>query len=223
MWKFVQKNKLGLKRRMTSHVRAAWSGVLAVGLAVFFSFLCQRAENDPLQPQIAGKVLRFHVLANSDSDADQNIKLQVRDAIGTYMESQLADAVDLDDTRRIVEENLENITEIAEETLKENGVSYGAAASLEYAQFPEKTYGAFTFPSGEYEALRVVLGEGAGHNWWCVLYPNLCFSGSVYEVQEEEAGEALREVLSPEEYADVLGSGKFRIRLKFLEYFLTNM
>jgi stage II sporulation protein R len=69
----------------------------------------------------------------------------------------------------------------------------------------------------------VVLGEGAGHNWWCVLYPNLCFSGSVYEVKEDEAGEALREVLSPEEYADVLGSGKFRIRLKFLEYFRANM
>jgi stage II sporulation protein R len=231
MWKLVQKNKLGLRARRASNLQAVWSGTIAVGLAlavgiavaVIFSILCRSDEKDPLQPQIAGKVLRFHVLANSDSDADQDIKLQVRDAIGTYMESCLAEAADLDDTRRIVEENLENITTIAEETLKKNGVSYGATAHLEYTQFPEKTYGAFTFPSGEYEALRVVLGEGAGHNWWCVLYPNLCFSGSMYEVKDEEAGEALREVLSPEEYADVLGSGKFRIRLKFLEYFRANM
>jgi stage II sporulation protein R len=196
----------------------AAAAVLVLAVVLVFG-IRQSGENDSLQQGIAQKILRFHVLANSDSTEDQDIKEQVRDAIGIYMESRLAEAGDLSETRRIVEENLENIEAVAEETLKENGVSYGADARLEYTEFPEKTYGSFTFPSGEYEALRVVLGAGEGHNWWCVLYPNLCFRGSVYEVKDEEAGEALREVLSPEEYADVLSSGKFRIRLKFLEYF----
>jgi stage II sporulation protein R len=205
--------------RLFFHKNKFWLAAAAVLAVILFLGVKKAGGSDPLQPEIAKKILRFHVLANSDSTADQNIKEQVRDAIGAYMEARLAEAEDLSDTRRIVEENLENIEAVAEETLKENGVSYGADARLEYTEFPKKTYGSFTFPSGEYEALRVVLGAGEGHNWWCVLYPNLCFQGSVYEVKDEEAGEALREVLSPEEYADVLSSGKFRIRLKFLEYF----
>ena len=75
------------------------------------------------------------------------------------------------------------------------------------------------FPKGDYEALQIVIGEGEGQNWWCVLYPNMCFRGSVFEVVEEEAGEALREVLSPWEYADVFESGKVQLRFKILEFF----
>lgn len=196
---------------------------------LFFAALCVIASaavfyvmgkaKDPLQETIAEKILRFHVLANSDSEEDQQIKEIVRDAIGAYMEPKLADAGDLADSRRIVEENLENIEALAAEVLAENGYSYGVSAALEYTEFPEKTYGSYTFPAGEYEALRVVLGEGEGHNWWCVLYPNLCFRGSVFEITDEESGEELKEVLTPEEYADVFDSGKFEIRFKFLEYF----
>ena len=182
-------------------------------------YMGRKPAEDPLQPEIAEKILRFHVLANSDGSADQEIKEKVRDAIGTYMEPVLKDAGNLSETRCIVEENLENIEEVARETLAENGVSYDVSASLEHTEFPEKTYGSYTFPAGEYEALRVVLGEGEGHNWWCVLYPNMCFRGSVYEVVDEEAEQALREVLTPEEYADVFDSGEFEVQLKFLEYF----
>lgn len=193
-------------------------GVVCVLTAAVMGYSAGNAK-DPFQEAIAEKILRFHVLANSDSEEDQEIKEIVRDAIGAYMEPKLAEAEDLAATRRIVEENLENIELLAGQVLEENGFSYGVNAALEYTEFPEKTYGAYTFPAGEYEALRVVLGEGQGHNWWCVLYPNMCFRGSVFEIVDEEAELALKEVLTPEEYADVFNSGEFQVRFKILEYF----
>jgi stage II sporulation protein R len=182
----------------------------------------ESAQQDPLQPGIAQKILRFHVIANSDSGEDQEVKLKVRDAVGALMEEKLAQVNDLAESKAVISENLENIRAIAQDTLRKAGADYGADAWLATVEFPEKSYGAFTFPAGEYEALEVVLGEGTGQNWWCVLYPNLCFRGSVYEVVDEDAKEELREVLTPEEYADVIDSGRFVIRLKFLEYFRKN-
>lgn len=179
----------------------------------------QQKNEDSLQPRIARKILRFHILANSDSREDQNVKKKVRDEVGQMLEPKLAEAKSLSDTERIVEENMDAIVEMAEQTLAENGFSYGAAARLAKVDFPVKTYGDYTFPAGKYEALQVTLGKGEGHNWWCVLYPNMCFQGSVYEVVGDEADEKLRQVLSQEEYEDVFDSGNLKIRWKFLEYF----
>lgn len=159
------------------------------------------------------------MLANSDSKEDQEVKKKVRDAVGAMMEPKLAGSRNLEETEAIVQQSMENIVEVATETLEENGYYYGARARLANVEFPVKSYGAYTFPAGEYEALQVTLGEGEGHNWWCVLYPNMCFRGSVYEVPSDEAKHALREVLTPEEYEDIFRHGKYQIRFKFLEYF----
>ena len=175
--------------------------------------------NDLLQPSIASKVLRFHVLANSDSEADQAVKEEVRDAVGVYLQPLLEEAESLEETKQIIGKNIRGVIQVAEETLSKNGYDYKVTAQITRTNFPEKSYGAYTFPKGEYEALQIVIGEGAGQNWWCVLYPNMCFRGSVFEVVEEEAGEALREVLSPWEYADVFDSGKVELLFKFLEFF----
>jgi stage II sporulation protein R len=175
--------------------------------------------NDPLQPAIASKILRFHVLANSDEVYDQSVKEKVRDAVGTYLQPLLEDAESLDETKRIVETNMDEIIEVAESTLNMHGYDYSVTASIANVDFPEKRYGSYTFPKGNYEALQIVIGEGKGKNWWCVLYPNMCFKGSVFEVIEEEAEQSLKEVLSPWEYADVFDSGKVEFRFKFLEYF----
>lgn len=99
------------------------------------------------------------------------------------------------------------------------GYTYEVRASLAECEFPTKTYGAYTFPAGIYEALRVVIGEGEGANWWCVMYPNMCFENSMYEVIDEKAEKALRKVLDEEEYEAVLSSGKYEIRFRFLEWF----
>lgn len=175
--------------------------------------------NDPLQPGIASKILRFHVLANSDTNCDQAVKIEVRDAVGSYLRPFLAKADSLEETKRIVSEHMDEIIEQAALTLEKNGYNYTVEAQITKVDFPEKTYGSYTFPKGKYEALQIVIGEGKGQNWWCVLYPNMCFKGSVFEVVEEEAGKSLREVLSPWEYADVFDSGKVELRFKFLEYF----
>lgn len=175
--------------------------------------------NDPLQPAIASKILRFHVLANSDSQVDQKVKEKVRDAVGTYLGPLLRDSENLDETKYIVNQHMDEIIVVAEQTLKENGQKPIVSARIAQMDFPEKTYGEYSFPRGEYEALQIVIGEGKGQNWWCVLYPNMCFKGTVYEVIEEDAKEALKEVLSPWEYADVFNSGKVELRFKILEYF----
>ena len=177
------------------------------------------AQAQSLQPSIADKVLRFHVLANSNSPEDQAVKLKVRDAVGTYLEPLLENSQTKESCKSIVSENLEQIVEIANETLLENGYDYGATAQISSTDFPEKTYGSYTFPSGTYDALNITLGRGGGHNWWCVLYPNMCFRGSVYEVVDTDSEKTLRKVLSPEEYEAVIKSGNYKIRFKLLEYF----
>lgn len=192
--------------------------VMVAGLGFFF----QREytlQQETIQQSIAGKILRFHVLANSDSDEDQALKKQVRDAIGAYMEPYLEESDSIEMTRAIVSQRMEEIVETAEQTIASQGYDYPVEARLTHTDFPVKTYGDYTFPAGEYEALEVTIGEGAGHNWWCVLYPNMCFRGSVYEVVEKDAKEALQEVLSAEEYADIFNNGNVEIRLRFLDLF----
>ena len=171
------------------------------------------------QPAIASKILRFHVLANSDSVGDQAVKEKVRDAVGAYLQPSLKEANSLADTKQIVEKHMQDIIAVSENILRENGYEYEVMVQIKSVAFPEKTYGDYTFPKGEYEALQIVIGKGEGQNWWCVLYPNMCFRGSVFEVVEEEAEEALREVLSPWEYANVFSSGKLQLQFKFLELF----
>lgn len=185
-------------------------------VAAYFGKTCYIHRS--YQEDIAKRVLRFHVLANSDSEEDQALKLKVRDAVGSYMAPKMKEASDVEDCERIVEENMQKITAAAEEVIREEGYDYTVTAQLGDAKFPVKTYGAYTFPAGTYEALNLVIGAGEGHNWWCVMYPNMCFSGSVYEVVEEDAKESLEEVLSPEEYKEVLSSGNYKVQFKYLSF-----
>ena len=166
-----------------------------------------------LQQTISDKVLRFHVLANSDSEADQNLKLAVRDAVGSFMQEKLTDVENLEECELVVRQSLGEIEEAAAEMIAENGYDYDVTAELEHTSFPVKNYGSYTFPAGDYEALRIVIGEGNGHNWWCVMYPN-----SMYEVVDKEAGEKLREVLTTEEYEKVLAEGDYQVRMKYFSW-----
>ena len=171
-----------------------------------------------MQQHLAQEVLRFHVLANSDSEADQNLKLAVRDAVGSFMQEKLTAVENLEECEMVVRQSLGEIEEAAAETIAENGYDYDVTAELEHTSFPVKNYGSYTFPAGDYEALRIVIGEGNGHNWWCVMYPNMCFSDSMYEVVDKEAGEKLREVLTTEEYEKVLAEGDYQVRMKYFSW-----
>ncbi len=192
--------------------------VIGILAAVFCcTILLNTIQAQVLQQSISDKILRFHVLANSDSSEDQELKLKVRDEVGIYLSGRLADASSLEDCEEIARENLPEIEQIASEVIEEEGYDYAVTASLENCLFPEKTYGSYTFPSGNYEALRVVIGEGEGQNWWCVLYPNLCFSGSMYAV-DEASGEKLSVELTDEEYAAILENGDYEVSFKILKF-----
>lgn len=207
LMEFVKKRKLVIE------------GVVFFGLVLLLVAWRGNLKGDEVQSGIANKILRFHVLANSDSTRDQEIKLKVRDAVGAYLEPKLEKAEGLPKTKGIVEENIKGIIATANRVLREEGADYRADAYLTKMDFPVKTYGDYTFPAGEYQALRVVLGKGEGHNWWCVLYPNMCFRGSVYEVVEEGAKEELQEVLDEEEYARIFTGRNYKVRFKLLEIF----
>ena len=124
------------------------------------------------QPTVAtgNGVLRLHILANSDSAEDQAVKLRVRDALLPLFEA----ASSYEDARSFVLDHGAALLDLCERTLSAVGASYGAQLLLGVSDFPDRTYGGVLFPAGDYDALQIVLGEGAGHNWWCVLFPPLC-------------------------------------------------
>lgn len=172
-----------------------------------------------MQRQLAEKVLRFHVLANSDSVEDQNLKLQVRDAIGGYMQEKMQNQKSKAECERFVSEKVPEIEQLAKHVIENAGFSYEVHAELTECAFPVKTYGAYTFPAGNYDALRITIGDGKGQNWWCVMYPNMCFENSMYEVVDKKSEEKLRAVLDDEEYQMVLESGDYEVRFWLLELF----
>ena len=171
-----------------------------------------------LQQQLAGKVLRFHVLAESDSAYDQQMKIRVRDEVGSMLAGQMGKMGSLAECEEKIAALLPDIEKKAEETLAACGCTASVTASLEHTDFPVKQYGAYTFPAGNYEALRIVIGEGKGKNWWCVMYPNMCFADSVYEEVGENEEEVLRRALSKEEYEAVLAAGNYQVKFKYLTF-----
>jgi stage II sporulation protein R len=207
--------KIGRVKR----VRRVWLGAAAMcAVAASAVAVMSYVEERSLVQSIAGKILRFHVIANSDSDEDQDIKYKVRDAVGAYMQELLSSAENEAECEAIVAMNAGQIEAYAEDTVRDCGADYGVTVELADVDFPEKSYGEYVFPEGNYRALRITLGEGAGQNWWCVMYPNMCFAGSVYEAVSDDADEALREVLSADEYRKIIFSGEYEIRSGALDF-----
>ena len=146
------------------------------------------------------KLIRFHVLANSDSDEDQELKLKVRDEIIKYLQPMLKQSKSLEQSEQIILSESENIKNIGENIIKENGYTYEVEVKLEYNNFPAKQYSNIDLPAGEYKALRILIGESKGKNWWCVMFPPLCFVDENNGVIDKETDEKLRSVLTEEEY-----------------------
>ena len=146
-------------------------------------FLLSGALSLQTQSALADKVVRLHVLANSDSEADQSLKLTVRDAVLAETEVLLEGVENRDTAARVLRAQLPQLRRTAERTMAEQGSHYPVEVRLETAEFPTKTYDGFALPAGEYLALRVLIGEAAGQNWWCVVFPPLC-SAAASEVGE---------------------------------------
>lgn len=148
--------------------------VMAAGLiiAVLISNIGSFVSDGRKLDELRGSVLRLHILANSDSERDQKLKLMVRDRL---LESGIFRSADsLSEAEDIAEANLDKIEALAEKVLRENGCGYKVTAAVEDKEFDERTYGDITMPAGTYKALRLKIGRAEGHNWWCVMYPPLC-------------------------------------------------
>lgn len=163
-----------------------WELVLLIGLsaALLLGLWLEREQSD-----LADSVLRLHVLANSDSEADQALKLKVRDHVLAEAESILPGDATREEAECRLVENLPQLAAAGAEVVAQEGYDYSVSASLEETWFPTKEYEGFSLPAGRYRALRIVIGEGEGQNWWCVVFPPLCL-GSVSESTQETALEA---------------------------------
>jgi stage II sporulation protein R len=133
------------------------------------------SSNEELKAAISNKLIRFHVLANSDSVQDQALKLKVRDRVLEYMTPILKKSNSVEESRELLKKEDNKIKELALQVIKDNGFDYKVQTTLSRENFPVKSYGTITLPQGEYEAYRILIGEGKGQNWWCVMFPPLCF------------------------------------------------
>ena len=174
----------------------------------------QRKER-AVQEHLAEEVLRFHVLANSDSRTDQAVKMEVRDAVLSYLKEVLPEELDVKETTRWMRGHTEEIRQVAEQKMADLQMQQTVSVAVTTCYFPDRTYGDVTFPAGNYKTLRIELGDAAGHNWWCVLYPNLCFLDTTNAVLPEKGKQQLKKVLTEEEYSEVTAGSKVQIRWVF--------
>ena len=177
----------------------------------------QDKSTSTLQQQIATQVLRFHIRANSDTVADQQKKLRIKQSLLEWLTPILSENTSKSETIQCIRKNLPDIRKEATRMAAPEPVT----VTLQKEWFPEKTYGTCTFPEGIYDALRVDIGQAKGHNWWCVLYPSLCFADALEPSMTEEGEEKLQQVLDEDAYDLLLHPQKLKILFR-LEFFLRN-
>ena len=167
------------------------------------------------ESNIYSSVLRLHVIANSDSDEDQALKLLVRDAILVETQKLLKDTSDRNTAEEIISQSLEDLRLIAEKTVKENGYSYPVSIALNEEKYPTKNYESCAFPAGEYTSLQIFIGDAVGQNWWCVLFPPLCLSAATDKDTFTSVG------ITDSQYQIITETSnpKYKIRFKILESF----
>ena len=199
---------------------------ILVLLIFLYIFLLSFNYTQAVSSDLSDSVLRLHIIANSDSEADQKLKLQVRDNIIKYMNSLTADSNSKTDVISIISNNLDSFKKIALNTIKENGYDYDVNIKIGNFYFPTKTYGDISFPSGNYDALKVEIGDAIGQNWWCVLFPPLCFVNSSSATVPDDSKETLKENISSEG-SEVISEGNngennnsdIKIKFKIIEFF----
>ena len=178
-----------------------------------------------ISSNLSDSVFRLHIIANSDSSADQELKLKVRDKIIEYMNTLTSNSSDKKDVISIVNNHLDSFKEIALNTIKENGYNYDVNIEIGNFNFPTKTYGDISFPAGNYDALKIEIGDAIGQNWWCVLFPPLCFVNSSTGVVPDDSKNTLKENINSESYEIISEGNKskntsdIKIKFKIIEFF----
>ena len=189
--------------------------IIGIIAAILMTGVMIKIKESKMQRKLAKEVFRFHVLANSDQGEDQALKMKVKEEVLSYMKENLPISNSAKMTKVWIENHLNEIEAVSENVILDEGYDYTVNARVQQCYFPDKSYGDVTFPEGKYQALRIEIGEAKGQNWWCVLYPNLCFMDAVHAVVPEEGKKDLERVLDEETYDMVTSTTRFKIRWFF--------
>lgn len=187
-------------------------------LLILYTFVSAFYYSNAVCSDISDNVFRLHVIANSDSSADQDLKYIVRDSIIDYINEISSSATSKEEVLQIAKSNISEIQSIAINTVRKEGYDYSVNVEVGNFVFPKKTYGDITFPPGFYDALKVEIGEAKGQNWWCVMFPPLCFVDVTSGVVPDESKLKMQENLSQEEYKLISQEGpNVKVKFKIVE------
>ena len=203
--------------------------IISVSIVLVLMLMMSFASSysNSINTGLANNMIRLHVVANSNSLNDQLLKLKIRDKVLDYTKILLKDSVDIDDTQRIIDQNLENISNFVKSYMNENCINYSVKVMLGEFPFPTKAYGDIVLPAGNYQALKILIGKASGNNWWCVLFPPLCFTDATHGVMTDDVKQRLKYDLTQEEY-DIItkanddGDIPIKIKFKVVELFQTS-
>ncbi len=192
-------------------------------LLLLFIIISAFSYVNAISTHLSESVFRLHILANSNSVEDQNLKYKVRDRIIDYMNSLTKDCSSKQDVIQVAKQNLTNFENIAKEVITESGYNYNVSVSIDNVSFPTKTYGDISLPAGFYDALQIKIGNSNGQNWWCVMFPPLCFVDISSGIVPEESKQMMKSELSDEEFQIVSKhTPEMNFKFKLIELF-TNM
>lgn len=187
-------------------------------LLFLYVFISAQGYVTAVSNNLSDAVFRLHVLANSDSTEDQELKLKVRDGLLNYMNDICSNCSTKEEAISLAIAHTENFQNIAEQIVLENGYNYPVKININNFYFPTKNYGDISLPAGFYDALRVEIGEAKGQNWWCVMFPPLCFVDVSSGIVPEDSKETMKNNLSQEEYSLISQSDTdFKFKFKIVE------
>lgn len=188
--------------------------LLLIFLLFVYVLIAASSYTKAVCTDIANNVFRLHVIANSDSEEDQNLKYIVRDSILSYVNGILENINNKEDVVLTINNHIDEIKNIAQQAVYNEGFTYDVEIEVGNFKFPTKTYGNISFPPGLYDALRVKIGNASGKNWWCVMFPPLCFVDVSSGIVPEDSKELMESNLSSEDYA-LVSSSKNTTKIKF--------
>ncbi|GAA3641422.1 stage II sporulation protein R [Asaccharospora irregularis] len=209
-------------RKIKIRLVAMIFSLISIILVMTMSINAEAKKINLASKSYKNKLIRFHTIANSDSDEDQELKLKVRDEVIKYLKPKLEKSSSITESERIIKQEYSNLEKISKNVILKNGYNYDVKIGIDYSNFPTKQYSNIVLPAGKYKALKIIIGEGKGKNWWCVMFPPLCFVDEESGVIDKKTDKKLKEVLTKEEYELITQKnqsevGKVKMKFKIVE------
>ncbi|MBR3132849.1 MAG: stage II sporulation protein R [Clostridia bacterium] len=188
--------------------------IILILLFIFFVTISAINYSNAVFSDISSSIFRLHVIANSDTEGDQELKLKVRDSVLEYINSHTSNINTKEEFIEFANYHIDKITKVAENRIKEEGYNYPVSVEIGNFYFPKKEYENISFPSGNYDGIKIKIGKAEGQNWWCVMFPPLCLLDNTTCKMEEKSINILKNNLSEEELS-IISENSFDIKLKF--------